>query len=218
MTSADPSLKVHDLSRRFGRIWAVRQVSGNFYPGTVTMVVGHNGSGKSTLMQLLAGVLQPTEGSITVHGHTLDGTATSRRQVAYLGHQPGIYGELNALENLDFFASLYGQELRTEHSEKILDRFALGRARKRPASTYSRGMLQRLALARIAVQGSNIWLLDEPMTGLDSAGREIFLSWLQEAKGAGKTVVTITHASAVVEPVVDQVLALESGRLKGGSV
>jgi len=214
MSSTAPSLTAQDVSRRFGRIWAVRRFSADFHPGTTTMVVGHNGSGKSTLLRLLGGIIRPTEGDISIMGSDIDSHGSVRQKVAYLGHQPGVYGELNALENLRFFSQLYGQDASDADFDKLLERFALDRAKNRPVRTYSRGMTQRLALARISVQGSSIWLLDEPMTGLDTSGRDIFLTWLNEAKDEGKTIVTITHASALLESSVDHVITLESGRLK----
>ena len=179
-----------------------------------TTILGTSGSGKSTLLQLLGGIIRPTEGDISIMGNSGDSDGTVRQKVAYLGHQPGVYGELNALENLRFFAELYGQEANESDLDKLLVRFALERAKNRPIRTYSRGMTQRLALARMSVQGSDIWLLDEPMTGLDAAGRDIFVEWLNEAKNAGKTIVTITHAADLLKPSVDRVITLESGRLK----
>ena len=216
MSASLPSLETRDVSRRFGRVWALRRFSADFHPGTLTMVVGHDGTGKSTLLKLLAGIIRPTEGEISVMGCPLEQQGTSRQNVAYLGHEPGVYGELTAVENLQFFARLYGQTMTESACHQLLDRFALTRAIKRPVRTYSRGMTQRLALARIEAQGAAIWLLDEPMTGLDSAGRDVFVEWLNEAKQSGKTVVTITHAANILEPSVDRVLSLESGRLKGG--
>ena len=216
MNTLPPSLVTQDVSRRFGRIWALRHFSAEFHPGTATMVVGHNGSGKSTLLRLLAGIIRPTEGNISVLGRPLEQQGFSRQKVAYLGHQPGVYGELTALENLQFFAGLYGHVISDKKCRDILDRFALKRAQTRPVGTYSRGMTQRLALARVSVQGAAIWLLDEPMTGLDSAGRQLFMEWLKEAKEAGKTIVTITHAAELLKPSIDRVITLESGRFRGG--
>ena len=214
MIATTPSLTTRDVSRRFGRTWALRRFSADFHPGSLSLVVGHNGSGKSTLVRLLGGILRPTEGTIEVMGHPLEHERTSRSHIAYLGHEPGVYGELTGLENLQFFARLYGQPSSETMCRELLDRFALSRALKRPVRTYSRGMTQRLALARMQVQGAAIWLLDEPMTGLDTAGRELFIEWLYEAKQQGKTIVTITHSTDLLEPAADRVLMLESGRLK----
>jgi heme exporter protein A len=136
--------------------------------------------------------------------------------MAFLGHQPGVYGELSGLENLRFFSRLHGHDTADKELERTLDGFELGRAARRPVQTYSRGMIQRLALARVSVQGADLWLLDEPMTGLDDAGRELFVKLLDGARQDGKTIVAVTHDPATLEAVADQKLVLKNGRLWGG--
>lgn len=213
------ALAAHDLSRRYGRIWAVRHVSLAFAPGSVNLIVGHNGSGKTTLIQILAGASRPTEGHTTVFGHDIHsptGQATARQRVAYLGHKAGVYAELTGMENLLFFASLYRQKMDHAELEARLDRVGLGHAKNRPVSTYSRGMIQRLSLARIDVQGARIWLLDEPMTGLDDAGRAAFVARVRGARDEGVCVVAITHDPALFSDVTDQTFTLKNGRLQAG--
>jgi heme ABC exporter ATP-binding subunit CcmA len=210
-----------DLSRRYGRRWVVRHVSAGFEPGTLSLFIGANGAGKTTLLRLLAGTLRPTDGEVRLSGNAL-GTAANpaeaRRSVALLGHEPGCYAELSGPENLALFAGLYDRPRDPATLRSHLERVGLGGVGARPTSAYSRGMLQRLGLARILVQDAAIWLLDEPTTGLDEAGRALLREVLGEARSHGRTIVAITHDVASFGDTVDHVHRLERGRLvEGGS-
>ena len=209
-----------NLSRRYGRRWVVRRVSARFEPGTVSLFMGPNGAGKTTLFRLLAGTLRATEGTVTVSdatsGRPLE-VEEIRRYVALLGHEPGCYAELSGSENLRLFAGLYGRPDDDETLEKILTRVGLGGVGMRPTSAYSRGMLQRLGLARLIVQDARIWLMDEPTTGLDEAGRALLRDVLSEARGRGRTLVAITHDATSFGEGVDHVYSLQRGRLVADS-
>lgn len=204
-----PALQAVDLSRRFGRQWAVRRVSASFAPGTVTALVGDNGAGKSTLLSLLAGLLRPDEGHVTVMGVETAGfhPPELRRQIAHLGHAPFVYTDLSGRENVAFFERLYAKSAPVD----LLKRVGLAEAADRPARTYSRGMLQRLALARVVLQDAPIWLLDEPTTGLDVHGLALLRELLATARAAGRTLVAITHDLDALGPI-DQMLRLTRGR------
>ncbi len=210
-----------NLSRRYGRRWVVRRVSARFEPGTMSLFVGPNGAGKTTLFRLLAGTLRATEGTVTVSDAASERALEvqeSRRYVALLGHEPGCYAELSGPENLKLFAGLYGRPDDDENLEKILSRVGLGGVGMRPVSAYSRGMLQRLGLARLIVQDARIWLMDEPTTGLDKAGRALLRDVLSEARERGRTLIAITHDVTSFGDGVDHVYSLERGRLVGDSL
>ena len=214
MTAAPaPALVADRLSRRFGRRWAVRNVSAAFAAGELTVVVGHNGAGKSTLLAMLAGLLEPTEGAITALGMPLHGfpPRALRARFGVLGHQPFVYPELTGRENLALIAGLYRRS--SAAIAPLLVRVDLDLAADRPARTYSRGMVQRLALARMLLQDADLWLLDEPTTGLDTAGRAFVLDALGAARARGRCVVCVTHDPEVLAPITDAVLALEGGRV-----
>ena len=214
------TIEASALSRRYGRRWVVRRIDARFEPGTLSLFVGPNGAGKTTLFRLLAGTLRATEGEVLIREADTDRDlepAEVRRYLALLGHEPGCYAELSGPENLKLFAGLYGQPDDEKTLEQILDRVGLGGVGIRPTSAYSRGMLQRLGLARLIVQDARIWLMDEPTTGLDEAGRALLRDVLGEARERGRTLVAITHDVASFGDGLDQVHRLERGRLVEGA-
>jgi heme ABC exporter ATP-binding subunit CcmA len=214
------TLEAVDLSRRYGRRWVVRHVGARFEAGTLSLFVGANGAGKTTLLRMLAGTLRPTDGEVRVAGHALGESpdpAESRRSVALLGHEPGCYADLSGSENLALFAGLYDRPRDPATLEAHLERVGLGGVGRRPTSAYSRGMLQRLGLARILVQDASIWLMDEPTTGLDEAGRTFLRDVFREARSHGRTIVAITHDVGSFGDTVDHVYRLERGRLVEGA-
>ena len=203
-----------ELSRRFGRQWAVRRISVGLTSGAVHVIIGHNGAGKSTLLRLLAGAMRPTEGSISLLGVPLEGAdAALRARVAWLPHKPFVYPDLNGRESLQFAAKLYGRSLDSVSVEGLLERVGLQSAGHRKVRTYSRGMTQRLAIAAVLAQEAELWLLDEPATGLDAAGRDMLMGVLEEARGAGRCVIVVTHDPSAFASVTDGLYRLERGRL-----
>ncbi len=213
----DVLLEARDVSRRFGRRWAVRRVDVAFPAGTVTTLLGHNGAGKSTLLGLLSGQLRPNEGQVLAFGadlHDPPDRAALRQQLGILGHLPFVYPELTGVENLRFMASLYGRPADEPRLTELLDFVGLRASAHRPARTYSRGMVQRLALARLMAQDARIWLLDEPTTGLDVQGRALLVDVLARGKAEGRAIALVTHDPESVARVTDRVLVLDAGRLR----
>lgn len=213
---AAPALETRAVSRRYGRQWAVRRVSVAFPAGTICAVVGHNGSGKSTLLSMLSGGLRPSDGVVLAFGddlHHHPDLPSVRRRVAWLSHQPPVYPDLTGPENLALAAGLYGRPADAARLTALLDRVGLQGVEHRRVRAYSRGMVQRLGLARVLIQDADVWLLDEPMTGLDRDGRALFLAILAEACAGGRAVVVVTHHVGELEALVDRVYTLERGRL-----
>ena len=209
-----PALVTRNVSRRFGRQWAVRKVSLSLEPGALHVIIGHNGAGKSTLLNLLAGAMRPNEGEVEVLGSSFEqGGAELRRRVAWLPHTPFVYPDLSGRESLSFVAGLYGRKCDSARLDELLERVQLSTAGHRKVRTYSRGMTQRLALAAVMLQSADVWLLDEPATGLDVSGREMLLRVLSEAKEAGACVVVVTHDPSAFAPVTDALYRLEKARL-----
>lgn len=210
------TMEARVLSRRYGRRWVVRRLDATFEPGTLSLFVGPNGAGKTTLFRLLAGTLRATDGEVLIRDAETERpleAAEIRRYVALLGHEPGCYAELSGPENLKLFAGLYGRPDDPDSLEAVLRRVGLGGVGIRPTSAYSRGMLQRLGLARLIVQDARVWLMDEPTTGLDESGRALLRDVLREARGLGRTLVAITHDVASFGEDLDRVYRLERGRL-----
>ena len=172
------------LGRRFGDKRVLAGVDLDVDRGDFLLVTGANGSGKTTLLRLIAGLIAPTAGQIEVD---LD-----RSRLGFLGHDPLVYRELTPLENLDLYGRLYRIPERRERAGMLLERFGLWAARKEPASSLSRGMLQRLALSRTLLHEPDLLLLDEPFAALDAAGAELLLDELARSV-PGRTIVLSSH-------------------------
>jgi heme exporter protein A len=185
------------LGRRFGAKRVLEDVDIDLPRGGFLLVTGPNGSGKTTLLRLLAGLLLPTAGELRVDA--------PRERVGFLGHEPLVYRELTALENLDLYGRLYRVPERRERIGMLLERFGLWDARNRRAETFSRGMLQRLALCRTLLHDPELFVLDEPFSALDDEGAALLDRELVDLRPSA-TFVVATH-----DP--ERVAALATDRL-----
>ena len=172
------------LGRSFGEKRVLRDLDLDVAERELVLVTGPNGSGKSTLLALCAGLLAPTAGELEV--------AVDRGRIGYLAHEPLVYRELTALENLDLYGRLYRVPERRERIGMLLERFGLWEARRSPVSSFSRGMQQRLALCRTLLHDPALLLLDEPYAGLDEAGAELLDVELGALAGR-RTLLLATH-------------------------
>jgi heme exporter protein A len=195
-------IKAQEVEKRYGRTRALRQVSFALDRGGCLLVTGPNGSGKTTLLRLLAGLATPTRGKLEV--------VIERSRIGYLGHEPLVYRELTALENLDLFGRLYRVAERRERAGMLLERFGLWEARGKRVATYSRGMTQRLALCRVLLHEPELLVLDEPFTALDGDAHRLLEKELVLLSGQ-RTLVVSTHDAGVVEPLATARLALAAG-------
>ena len=209
-----PALILSDVSRTFGRVRALTSISLTIDRGTSTAVMGPNGAGKTTLLKLCSTLLAPTSGAIRINGldPTTDG-ATVRAGLATLGHDTHLYGDLSATENLHFFARLHGLRYDSGDIEAILRYVGLQGAARRPLRTYSRGMQQRCAMARVALQRPRLMLLDEPASSLDVGAREVLIEIVQHLRSNGTTVVMTTHEIADSTTLCDEAILLTNGQL-----
>jgi ABC-type multidrug transport system ATPase subunit len=188
------------LEKRYGSRTVFRPLSFEV-PGRGTLVVtGPNGSGKTTLLRLLVGLAAPTRGTLDV--------ALDRGRVGYVGHEPILYRELTALENLDLFGRLYRVPERRERIGMLLERFGLWDVRGERVGTYSRGMTQRLALCRALLHDPELLVLDEPHSALDEEGTALLDTELVSLAGV-RTLVVATHEPARLESLAPRRLALE---------
>jgi heme ABC exporter ATP-binding subunit CcmA len=192
-------LTARRLGKRYGEKRVLRGIDLALPRGGFLVVTGPNGSGKTTLLRICAGLTQPTEG-------TIDRGAT-RAEVGYLGHEPLVYRELTALENLELYGRLYRVEERRERIGMLLERFGLWEARHERVAAYSRGMTQRLALCRVLLHGPELLVLDEPYSALDEAGAELLDAQLAELRGE-RTFLLSTHDPGRVEPLASGRFAL----------
>jgi len=187
------------LEKRYGAKRALRPVDLDVERGGFVVVTGANGSGKTTLLRLVAGLAAPTGGELEVDAE--------RGGLGFLGHEPLVYRELTAVENLDLYGRLYRVPERRERVGMLLERFGLWEARNDRAGSYSRGMLQRLALCRALLHDPELLVLDEPFTALDSAGADLLDRLLEEVAGT-RTILLSTHDPTRVAPLATGGLAL----------
>jgi heme exporter protein A len=187
------------LEKRYGRKRVLRGVDVAVPVGGFALVTGPNGSGKTTLLRMLAGLAVPTRGDLVV--------GADRSCVGYLAHEPLVYRELTAVENLELFGRLYRVPERRERIGMLLERFGLWEARSERVSTYSRGMTQRLALCRAFLHEPDLLVLDEPYSALDEAGAALLDRELDDLAGEA-TLVVATHDPGRLEPIATQRLAL----------
>jgi heme ABC exporter ATP-binding subunit CcmA len=192
-------IEARKLGRRFGEKRVLHGVDLEVPRGGFAVVTGANGSGKTTLLRICAGLAIPTEGELRVD--------VERREIGYLAHEPLVYRELTALENLELYGRLYHVPERRERIGMLLERFGLWDARHERVASYSRGMTQRLALCRVLLHDPALLVLDEPYTALDVQGAELLDAQLAELRGE-HTLLVSTHDPARLEPLATTRLAL----------
>ncbi len=211
MTGETPAIEAVGLEKRFGAVRALRPLDLEVAAGCTLAVLGPNGAGKSTLLRLLAGLARPTGGSLRVGAPAR--TAGERRgRVGLIAHATFLYPALTGRENLMLAARLYGVPDPGGRVDELVDEFELGAFADRPAAGFSRGMAQRVSIARALVHRPEVLLLDEPFTGLDPSAAE----QLAERLGAGRTARTaallVTHDLARAAQLADEGLVLVGGR------
>lgn len=212
--SLPPAVETFGLGRRFGRRWALAEVTLRVPRGVRMMVTGRNGSGKSTLLRVLATALRPDRGRALVAGHDVVlSRGAARREAALLGHSSGLYEPLSALENLQIAARLLGKDDRPASLRDRLGEYGLAARAGDPVSSFSAGMRKRLSLARTMMQDASVVLLDEPYGELDVQGFALVDGLLERLRAQGRTVLMSTHLLERGRELCEEALALEEGRL-----
>ena len=210
------SLTAAGVSKRYGNHRALAAVDLTVRAGRLCALLGPNGAGKSTLLGILSTLVRPTDGA--VH-YRQDGAETApgpalRRQIGVLAHDAFVYGELTGRENLRFWGRLYGLVDAHHRADRMLGEVGLDdKAADRTARTYSRGMLQRLALARALIHDPQIVLLDEPFTGLDRGAAASLGATLGRLREQAKIVLVVTHDLEAIAGVTDHAVILARGRI-----
>ena len=212
-TSASPIQPVvvlQNLVKFFGRFAALRDISDSFAPGRLYVVVGDNGAGKSTLLRVIAGLMQPSQGSVTLLG------ARTVREVAhrvgYMGHAPLLYDELSGMENLRYFAGLYGLD-DDGMCRGAMRHVGLDPELGRRVGQYSQGMRQRLSLARAVLHDPELMLLDEPFSNVDVHSAQEMAAILGRVRDQGKTIFVVTHQAPLMEAVADEFVQMSAGQI-----
>jgi heme ABC exporter ATP-binding subunit CcmA len=202
--------RLDQVSRLFGSFAALRQVTVDFEPGRCYVLLGENGAGKSTLLRILAGLLRPSFGTITVFGEAEPHDA--RERIGYMSHAPMLYDELTAQENLRYFASLYPGRACLSPTE-ALRKVGLDPELNRPFGHYSQGMRQRTSLARVLLSAPELLLLDEPFSNMDVESAHQMVELLAGFRQSNRTIVLTTHQRELAAPIADWVLTLHAGRI-----
>jgi heme ABC exporter ATP-binding subunit CcmA len=185
-------------------------VSLDLSAGKLYAILGENGAGKTTLLRVLAGLAQPTRGTVSMLGTSDLRTVT--REIGYMAHPSMLYDELSARENLHYFAALYGIS-KEDRCASLIQTVGLDPALSRPVGQYSQGMRQRLSLARALIHDPKILLLDEPFSNVDVRSAREIASLLGQLRDSGKTLLVITHQSDLLAEVANDQVWMERGRI-----
>lgn len=205
-------LRVENVSKKFKKLEAVKNISFEMYPGQVIGILGPNGAGKSTTIKMIAGLLRTTEGKITIGGH-LNRSIEAKKKFAYIPEFPEVYGMLTIDEHLNFIAKAYNIQEWDQFITPYLERFDLLDKRTKLGKELSKGMQQKLSICMGLLTQGDLYLFDEPMIGLDpKAIREAKLV-IQELKDQNKTILISTHLLDSIENVCDRVLVLKEGKV-----
>jgi len=203
---------IDNVSKFYGDYPALRDVAFTVEQGACLALLGRNGTGKTTLLKILAGLSKPAKGSVTVLGADVRAQQT-RKRIGVLGHGIGIYDELTALENLSFFARLYGLSDPDKIANVWLERVGLDRVRDGLVREFSRGMRQRLAVARAFLHDPALLLMDEPFTALDDRAIAVLQELLNAARTAGRTIIMSTHQLREALELASDVALIVRGKL-----
>jgi heme ABC exporter ATP-binding subunit CcmA len=202
--------RVDTVSKLFGSFAALRQVSVELEMGKCYVLIGENGAGKSTLLRILAGLLRPSFGTVTLFGEAEPQKV--RERVGYMSHAPMLYDELTGQENLRYFAKLYPGRECLDPAE-ALRQVGLDPYLPRPLGHYSQGMRQRTSLARVLLSFPELLLLDEPFSNMDVESARQMVELLAQFRHGSRTIVITTHQRELAAPIADYVLALKAGRV-----
>lgn len=211
-------IEVHGVTKTFGDFTAVKGLTFSAGQGEVVGMLGENGAGKTTTLRMISTVLKPTQGSITVGGMDAVRQAEEvRKKVGILfGGETGLYDRLTARENIRYFGKLYGleQQVIEARTENLAKRFDMTRYLDKRVAGFSKGMKQKVAIARSLIHDPSVVLFDEPTSGLDITSANVIRQLLSEFKQEGRTVIFSSHIMSEVERLCDRVVILHRGELQ----
>ena len=199
-----------DVAKLYGRFAALRGVTAEFAAGKLYLILGENGAGKSTLLRVIAGLIEPTRGKLSVLGSSNVRSVATR--FGYMAHASMLYDELTGVENLRYFAGLYGpvEEERCLHAIRTV---GLDPKITRRVGQYSQGMRQRISLARAILHDPELLLLDEPFSNVDIQSARDMARLLGEMRDRGKTIFLVTHQPALLQRIADESVWMSSGQI-----
>jgi len=209
-------IQTENLSKKFNDFLAVNQVSLEVKSGEVLALLGPNGAGKTTTLRMLTSVLRPTMGWARVAGYdVVTHAAEVRASVGILTEQHGLYGRMTAVEYLDFFGQIYHMAAVTRRmrTDELLEQYGLGGERKRKIGEYSKGMRQKLALARALFHNPPVLLMDEPTSAMDPESARLVRDAIHGLRSANRAIIICTHNLAEAEELADKIAIIQRGRI-----
>lgn len=210
-------IETNDLSKQFNHdFWAVDGVTLTVQPGEILALLGQNGAGKTTTVRMLTALLKPTRGWARVGGYDITSNPQEiRSKVGVLTEQHGLYMRMSGEEYLDFFGEVYGLEpkLRKSRSDYLLEYFGLTEAARRRSGEYSKGMKQKLALARALMHDPTVLLLDEPTSAMDPESAKLVRNEISRLRSSQRTIVICTHNLAEAEALADKIAIIYRGKI-----
>jgi len=210
-------IESNDLSKQFNNdFWAVDGVSLNIQPGQILALLGQNGAGKTTTVRMLTALLNPTRGSARVAGYdVVKHPQEVRANVGVLTEQHGLYMRMTGGEYLDFFGRIYGLDAqsRKTRSEYLLEYFGLAGAAHRRSGEYSKGMKQKLALARALIHDPSVLLLDEPTSAMDPESAQLVRNEIARLRSSKRTIIICTHNLGEAEALSDKIAIIYRGKI-----
>jgi ABC-type multidrug transport system ATPase subunit len=213
-TSAIPIVIADGVIKQFGRFAALRGVTAEFAPGRLYVILGDNGAGKTTLLRTIAGLAQPTRGTVSVLGAKEIKAVCA--QIGYMAHSSLLYDEMSGLENLRYFAGLYGindDKSAEQRCREVITAVKLDPDLARPVGQYSQGMRQRMSLARALLNDPKLLLLDEPFSNVDFHSAQEMAALLGQIRDQGRTLLVVTHQPGLLESVADEFVWMDSGKI-----
>jgi ABC-2 type transport system ATP-binding protein len=209
-------IETHDLSKQFNDFWAVDSVNLSVQGGEILALLGQNGAGKTTTVRMLTALLQPTRGWARVAGYDVAKNGQDvRASIGVLTEQHGLYMRMRGDEYLDFFGQVYNltPEMRRKRSNHLLEYFGLAEAAHRRIGEYSKGMRQKLALARAMIHDPGVLLLDEPTSAMDPESARLVRDEIARLKSSNRTVILCSHNLNEVEVLADKIAIIYRGRI-----
>jgi ABC-type multidrug transport system ATPase subunit len=203
---------ISNLTKQFGRFFALRGVTAEFVGGKLYAILGANGAGKTTLLRALAGLSRPSSGQVTILGASQFNEVCEH--VGYMAHPSLLYDEMSGTENLQYFAHLY-EIVDKARCGEVIRAVGLDPELVRPVGQYSQGMRQRMSLARALLNDPKVLLLDEPFSNVDLNSAHEMVRLLAGFRDQGKTIFVVTHQAALLEGVADEFVWMEFGRIAG---
>jgi ABC-type multidrug transport system ATPase subunit len=203
------TISVSKVIKQFGRFAALRGVTAEFDSGRFHAILGDNGAGKTTLLRALAGLAEPTQGTISIFGKD---PRRACRDIGYMAHPSLLYDEMSGMENLRYFARLYGIE-GDARCEEAIRAVGLDPSLTRGVGQYSQGMRQRMSLARAILHNPHVLLLDEPFSNVDANSAREMVALLRGMRDAGKTIFVVTHQALLLEGVADEFIWMQAGQI-----